>query len=89
MFLLFAGERDTPNGGWNDCRGQWVTLDGAIEWATTRLRSPNEMLDNRWWHVVDSTMIDRAGPKLVTDYIVAWGTWDSPGQKWYMWRKET
>ena len=49
-FMLFAGDRHYPLGGWSDFRGSYGTCDEASD-AASQYRATDT--DGRWWHVVD------------------------------------
>ena len=45
-YLLFAGDNQYPDGGWNDFKGSFQNKENAIETAKRHHYD--------WWHVVDS-----------------------------------
>lgn len=45
MYLLFSGDSYYPTGGWNDFKGNYKTLEEAIN-------SANDKKD--WWHIVST-----------------------------------
>lgn len=47
-YLLFAGQRYYPGGGWNDYRGSFETADLAIRHIAKR-----DVDTYDWWQVVD------------------------------------
>jgi hypothetical protein len=53
-YLLFAGDRYYPSGGWLDLAGRFATVDEAQTRAGF-IRSGRHQLeqDDFWWHVVD------------------------------------
>lgn len=55
-YLLFAGDRYYPNGGVNDYRGEFISIDAAHEWL-----DKNNECDFAWWHIalrVDMSICD-------------------------------
>jgi hypothetical protein len=46
-YLLFAGDRYYPLGGFKDFRGSFTVVEAAVEYGR------NETDDFDWWHVVD------------------------------------
>lgn len=44
-YILFAGDRYYPRGGWNDCCGTYTTLLDAVKGAAQAKAD--------WWHIVD------------------------------------
>ena len=46
-FLLFAGDKFYPNGGWQDFQGAFTDVIDALEKASN--------LGKDWWHIVDLT----------------------------------
>jgi hypothetical protein len=45
MFLLFAGDYYYPQGGWDDFRGAFGSLEAAQE--------TGQKLNRDWWHIVN------------------------------------
>ncbi len=62
-FLLFAGDKDSPCGGWEDCRGDFDSLIDTLEKAAD--------LNCDWWHIVEvkTKAIVRSGEKTFTKDI--------------------
>lgn len=46
MYLLFFGDKYYPNGGWNDFRGSFSSVELA-------LKSIADAGDVDWWQIVD------------------------------------
>lgn len=54
-FLLFAGDYQYPDGGWNDFRHSYDTLEEART-EGGRLSTPDKDTHRHskdWWHIVD------------------------------------
>lgn len=56
-YLLFAGDQYYPRGGMYDLRGDFDTLEEAVEVAS---RGEPMIAESGydWWHVVDSEIMD-------------------------------
>lgn len=49
-YLLFVGDNYYPEGGWNDFRGAFDSIDDAINYVLG-------LLNRDWWHIVDTHTI--------------------------------
>lgn len=61
-YLLFAGDRYYPAGGWRDFQSRWQSQTEAEvageELLGQRFQTVNETLTFEWWHVVDAATFD-------------------------------
>lgn len=63
MFYLFTGNEYYPQGGFNDFKGRFNTLDEALSYKNKLL--PNGDDDYSWWHIVED--IENVEWKIVVE----------------------
>lgn len=52
-YIIFAGDRYYPNGGWEDYVGTAAELIDAYRMLADRRRSSTD-----WWHIVDMATLE-------------------------------
>jgi hypothetical protein len=56
-YILFAGNKYDPNGGWKDCKGLFDTIHLAML-AVSAYNDSNPYYDTwDWWHVVNASSL--------------------------------